>query len=141
MSQLASILTLVLGFAACGTAGGRLETPSQPQVGLGEEFALKAGQSASVQDGALRVRFEVVSSDSRCPRGVTCIWEGDAVVGVSTHRGSVANRHELHTSGQFARAAAEGPFRIQLVKLDPLPVEGAPVNQQEYVATFKVARE
>ena len=98
MSQLATVLTLLLGFAAC-TSGGRLETPSQPQVALGEAFTLKPGQSASVQDGALRVRFESVINDSRCPRGVTCIWEGDAVVAVSTHRGNAANRHELHTSG------------------------------------------
>ena len=136
MSQLA-VLTLVLGFAACGTA-----TPSEPHVALGEEFALKPGQTASVQDGALTVRFESVSNDSRCPRGVTCIWEGDAVVALSAHRGNAApNRHELHTSGLYAREANEGPFRIELLKLDPLPAEGAPVDPKEYVATLKVVRE
>jgi hypothetical protein len=109
---------------------------------LGEEFALKAGQTASVADGGLIVRFESVSNDSRCPRGVTCIWEGDAVVAVSVQRGNAStNRHELHTSGLYAREAREGPFRIELVKLDPLPVEGTNVDPKEYVATFRVVRE
>jgi hypothetical protein len=139
MPHLATVLTLVLGFAACGTPP---ETPSAPHVALGEEFTLKTGQTASVAEGALIVRFESVSNDSRCPRGVTCIWEGDAVVAVSAHRGSAAaNRHELHTSGLYARQATEGPFRIELVRLDPLPVEGTGVNPQEYAASFKVTRE
>jgi hypothetical protein len=142
MHQFVTALSLVLSFAACGSAGGRLETPSEPHVALGEEFTLKPGQSASVQDGALVVRFESVSNDSRCPRGATCIWEGDAVVAVSAHRGgTAANRHELHTSGRYAREASEGPFRIELVKLDPLPAEGTTVDAKDYVATFKVARE
>ena len=142
MRQLAAVLTLVLGFAACGSASRRVETPSEPHVALGAEFALKAGQAASVADGALIVRFESVSNDSRCPRGVTCIWEGDAVVAIVAHRGNAsANRHELHTSGSYAREASEGPFRIELVKLDPLPAEGTSVDPQGYVATFKVVRE
>ena len=141
MSLFPAVLTLLLGFAAC-TPGGRLETPSQPRVELGQEFTLKPGQSASLPDDALRVRFDSVSNDSRCPRGVTCIWEGDAVVSISASRGNAApNRHELHTSGQFAREASEGPFRIALVKLDPLPVEGTNVDPQQYVATLRVARE
>jgi hypothetical protein len=142
MRQLAALLTLLISLAACGSAGSRVETPSEPHVALGEEFALKAGQAASVADGALVVRFESVSNDSRCPRGVTCIWEGDAAVAVSAHRGNAStNRHELHTSGLYARQATEGPFRIELVKLDPLPVDGASVDPKEYVATFKVLRE
>ena len=142
MHQLAAVLTLLLTFAACGSAGSRVETPREPHVALGEEFALEAGQTASVAEGALVVRFESVSNDSRCPRNVTCIWEGDAVVAISARRGNAsANRHELHTSERYAREASEGPFRIELVKLDPLPAEGTSVDPKGYVATFKVVRE
>ena len=142
MRQLAATLSLVFGFAACGSAGGRLNSPSEPQVALGEEFALHPGQTASLAAGALTVRLDSVSNDSRCPRGANCIWEGDALVAVSAHRGNAAtHRHELHTSGRYAREVSEGPYRIELVKLDPLPAEGTTVDPKDYLATLKVARE
>jgi hypothetical protein len=111
-------------------------------VDVGQEFELHAGQTASVADGALSLRFESVSEDSRCPRGVTCVWEGDASVVVAAHRENApANRHELHTSGRYAREATEGAYRIELIRLEPLPAEGKRVDSKDYVATFKVARE
>ena len=142
MRLFAAASILVLGFSACGSAGGRLETPSEPQVTLGEQFTLRPGQSASLKDGTLAVRFEAVTHDSRCPRGATCVWEGDAVVAVSARRGgATANRHELHTSGRYTRQATEGPYRLELLHLDPLPAEGTTVDPKDYVATLKVARE
>lgn len=140
MRQLIVVLSLVLGFAACGSAGGRLETPSEPHVALGAEFALEPGQTASVAD-ALTVRFDSVGNDSRCPRGVQCIWEGDAMVAISVSRANATTTHELHTSGRYEREASEGPYRIELVRLDPLPAGGQTVDPKDYVAILKVARE
>jgi len=46
------------------------------QVGLDEEFYLSVGQCAFITGEDLEVRFNEVIEDSRCPRGVICIWEG-----------------------------------------------------------------
>ena len=53
---------------------------------LEEEFVLSIHESAAVVGEALRMKFVDVSEDSRCPKDVTCIWEGrvTAVVEVST---------------------------------------------------------
>jgi hypothetical protein len=40
-------------------------------VGLGQEFQLSPGQTASVTGQNLRVEFVRVTDDSRCPTGVT----------------------------------------------------------------------
>jgi len=46
------------------------------QVGLNEEFDLSIGQCIFITGENLEVRFKDVIADSRCPRGVICIWEG-----------------------------------------------------------------
>jgi hypothetical protein len=49
---------------------------SHLQVGLNEEFQLSIGQCVFITGENLEVRFKEVVGDSRCPRGVICIWEG-----------------------------------------------------------------
>lgn len=43
----------------------------------GEEFYLKFGQTASIQGEDMTIKFTQVVSDSRCPSGVQCVWQGE----------------------------------------------------------------
>ena len=52
--------------------------PTGTEAGLGKEFTLSIGQSATVTAENLSVKFIEVVSDSRCPTGATCIWAGEA---------------------------------------------------------------
>lgn len=47
-----------------------------PEYKLGQDFALKPGESAYISGEALTVRFKEVINDSRCPADVICIWAG-----------------------------------------------------------------
>ena len=47
-------------------------------VSLGQPFELRVGRSATVAGEGLTVSFEAVSSDSRCPTGVQCVWAPEA---------------------------------------------------------------
>jgi hypothetical protein len=59
-------------------------------VSLGEDFYLYIGESANIKGEELQVRFLEVTEDSRCPKGVTCIWEGRVSCLVEiTYRGSL----------------------------------------------------
>jgi hypothetical protein len=49
---------------------------------LGEPVSIALGHSANF-DGGLRVTFTSIISDSRCPKGVTCIQAGEAVVALT----------------------------------------------------------
>ena len=46
------------------------------EVSLNEEFELSIGQCVFITGENLEIRFKEVTGDSRCPRGVMCIWEG-----------------------------------------------------------------
>jgi len=78
--KLAGIIAgcIVIGIAIPGvvlTASGH-SLYSKLKVSLNEEFDLSIGQCISITGESLQVRFKDVIADSRCPRGVICIWEG-----------------------------------------------------------------
>lgn len=88
------------------------------QSQVGEELFLDPGESATVQD--LTIRFVEVPEDSRCPLGVTCVWEGNATVALETVYQGVEMPVALNTvSG--SRSAVVGPYTIDLLRLDPYP--------------------
>ena len=56
----------------------KLALPLQADV-RAHQIVLKVGEEAELDDGRLRLRFERVLADSRCPRGARCIpgWRGE----------------------------------------------------------------
>jgi hypothetical protein len=128
-----------LALAACRTAG-ESDTPSAPGVPVSREVRLAPGESAQVD--ALRITFEGVSADSRCPSDVQCFWEGDAVVVVKASEPSrEAAALELHTAGRFPREGTYGRYRVRLVSLTPQPREGEAVPPGDYRAGLLIAAE
>ena len=133
----AALVTFAL--AACRTAGEN-DTPSTPGTPTSREVRLAPGESAQVD--ALRITFEGVSADSRCPIDVQCFWEGDAVVVVKASEPSrEAAALELHTAGRFPREGTYGRYRVRLVSLAPQPREGEAVAPGDYRALLVVASE
>lgn len=130
---LAGALCLLLA-AACG------ESPVRPKPAeLGKPFDLRVGETALLEGEDLRVGFERVSEDSRCPAGVQCVWEGDAVAHVSLVKDArEKSTHALHTSGRFAQQASYLGYRVVLVGLAPYPKASRPIPPRDYVATLRV---
>ena len=130
-----SVATLAL------VAGGFAGPPEPKSVALGESFELKAGDSAQIEAEALVIGFEGVSADSRCPKGEQCIWEGDATVRVWLRKASGAKEtRELHTSSKEPGTLSYQGYGVGLVRLDPHPVSGKAIAQDDYRATLEVTR-
>ena len=136
MSGMSSFAAALFLLASCSTS------PTSPRaVSVGDRFTLAPGQTAQVEGTGLRVTFERVTADSRCPVDVTCVWEGDAVVVVSVRPASAgAAQHDLHTSGRYPSEAQEGDYLVRLVDLAPVRREGASPGPGAYRATFVVTR-
>jgi hypothetical protein len=125
---------------AAGGCGG--SPPTAPRnVSLGEEFELAPAQMASVGETGLTVAFERVSSDSRCPVDVVCVWEGDAAVALKASLpGQELGRLELHTSGQMGpREVRHGDFLITMVALAPQPHSREPIKPTAYRLRLRVS--
>jgi hypothetical protein len=140
----AALLVLVLSCAACAntpvTPGDA--TPTAPRAGdasLEQTIELPAGATAPVPGTSVTITFVRVASDSRCPRGVTCIWAGDAVVQLRLQpREGEAQPVELHTSQGGGHEATVESVTVSLERLDPYPEPDRPIAAERYVVTLNV---
>src|SRR5262245_18240365 len=105
---------------------------------IGETLRLKVGESATL-DGKVTLRFDRVSDDSRCPIGVTCVWEGDAVVHLTVSVSGDAAAVALHSNSSFAQSALHRGYTVRLTELAPMPRENQPVAASAYVASLVVS--
>ena len=137
MRYAVSVFVATLAWVAGSVAGS-----SEPKsVALGESFNLKVGESAQIEALALRIGFEDVSADSRCPKDERCIWEGDATVRVWLQKApGPKETHELHTSPKEQGAVSYLSYGVNLLRLDPYPVSGKTIERGDYLATLEVSR-
>ena len=135
------VIVPMMLLAACASGGGT--APTSPTPGVNEEFTLAPGQAATVKDAQVRITFERVTDDSRCPTDVTCIWEGDATVVLRIKETADEVTREVHTQGDppRSRKAPAGDYVVTLVRLDPMPRSTAPIEASAYRATLLIGRE
>ena len=135
---IASILTIA-SLLCISLSAGCVDHPTRPsEVQFGQSFELHPGTSAIVSDG-LKVTFDGVRSDSRCPMDALCVWAGDATVAVRLSQPPATQAERaLHTdpSGSEAQYLA---YVIKLVALAPYPRSDRQIRPDDYVATLTVA--
>ena len=110
----------------------RVVSPRGPQ---GRNVTVVEGSDAILATGD-RVHFDRVETDSRCPQGVMCFWEGEAQASFSLRaQGGVTTPFTLQIFGMLAAAdtlrgmqrfqpVEVGRYRMTLLQLDPYPKEG-----------------
>lgn len=140
---LAALLTLGLACSESDrnspTGGNKnTEDPILSPTYLGE-FELAFGESATFESDGTVIRFAVLVSDSRCPIGVYCFWEGEATIGLEVKRKDSASCIiELPIIGDGYSPVAVDTFgyRFVLDGLAPYPIYPDSIPLAEYVATI-----
>ncbi|MCF7902896.1 MAG: hypothetical protein K9M19_05665 [Candidatus Marinimicrobia bacterium] len=125
----AFLITILLGCNGSIFSPDHLINP-----GLGEEFNLRIGQTATFNDD-FSFTFEAVPGDSRCPTNVVCFWSGDAAIVLAFTNES--DTLHTHLEPQEIRRDA---YDIQLISLSPYPVYPEPIPQDDYVVKLRVTR-
>ena len=122
--------------AALLAAAGCSNPASPDQVPLATPFDLAVGHTAELPDG-LRLTFDRVAADSRCPLDALCISAGDATVVLNASRDSGAPVPlELHTMTGFQVSYSN--HTIRLTALQPYPRSDRQPRSIDYVATLVV---
>jgi tetratricopeptide (TPR) repeat protein len=118
--------------------GARLETRAVP---LGESFSLRVGEAARVEDAGITVTFQKVLSDSRCPKDVTCIQAGEAVVSLAldAEEGRSAVLELAVPPGGSSPEATFASLRVAVIELQPQKDSRKPIDPASYVATLRVS--
>ncbi|HEX6314956.1 MAG TPA: hypothetical protein VFZ73_08860 [Gemmatimonadaceae bacterium] len=106
-----------------------------------DSLRVRVGQTVIVE--GLRVRFEAVDSDSRCPIDAVCVWAGDAVASFIVEQncecGTPAYELELHTTLEPKSGTAYG-IRVELLHLMPSPSVSSPIKKDAYSAWIRLTR-
>lgn len=121
----------MLGLVAC-------ESSTSPTVPVDQQFTMAPGDTVDVADTSLRVRFDGVLNDSRCPIDAVCIQGGDAEVRLTASNDGAPQLITLHT-GSMTPVVFDG-FTFTLVELTPYPFSSQPFPSSDYRATLRITR-
>jgi hypothetical protein len=109
-------------------------------IGLGKEFELKIDQKAVVEGEGLTIVFESVLDDSRCPKGVDCIWSGNAKISIiSSKTKQSPTKIELNTD-DGPKSSSYMDYEIKLVALKPNRKPDVPLQRDEYRALLIISK-
>lgn len=135
------LLPVVLAGAACASSQFPTEPVVYSQAEAADSVLIRVGQTIVVE--GIRIRFNAVESDSRCPSDVVCVWAGDAVAVFSVEQTceceSPTLALELHTTLEPKSDVAYG-YRVDLRGLEPYPTTSSPIRKAAYSAWLRVVR-
>jgi hypothetical protein len=138
------LAAVVLGLALASCHSN--QAGAQPiAINLNQSFTLGGGQEATINGENLRLRFDKVLEDSRCPRSVECFWTGQARIALLVEpNGRGETTLEFNTNpapGQNNQTARLDEFTITMESLDPYPQTiDQPIRLGDYRATLSVGK-
>ncbi len=124
-------LALAVGVAAC-------DSPTAPSVPIDQQFTMAPGDEVQVTDTSLRIRFEGVANDSRCPIDAICVLGGDAEVRLIASNDGAPQMLTLHT-GSISPVRLDD-FTFTLLELTPYPFSSQPFPPSAYRLTLRITR-
>ncbi len=100
------------------------------------QFQLKVNQTFSIESYGITIKFLNVTSDSRCPSDVICIWQGEAKVLVN-----IIENNQDH--GNFSLSTLIGHDQIvfgthtlHLMQVKPFVLSTKKISSNDYVITL-----
>src|SRR5262245_20580819 len=106
---------------------------------LERAFDMKPGEVVAIQ--GLRITFEGIADDSRCPTGAQCVWAGDAAATFTLEKPPAAAQHRtLHTNGRYENQVSIDTLVVRLDDVEPRPKLGGTIDPADYRATLVVTR-
>lgn len=101
---------------------------------FGDVFELRVGNFATMANSDVTILFKDVTEDSRCPRSVQCVIEGEAKLSVKFNNQTI----ELNTHSTLEIVV--GSHKIKLVELQPYPEDSTKIPKGDYRASFIVTK-
>jgi hypothetical protein len=107
------------------TDDGRVRAPEDVTLSIGE-----TGDAAG-----LTVVFNKITSDSRCPVDVQCIWEGTVSANVTLERGGEKTTLDIAMNESAITFAG---YSVSLASVLPATKSTTPIDPTDYRVTFQV---
>lgn len=116
-----------------------LSTDSYESAAVRSDSAtIGVGETVVFEKNGVAVTYVGLEGDSRCPIGVTCVWEGDGSVRIRLDAGASTVEGVLHTTLE-PRSLTIGGHTVSLIDVLPRPVYEKPVAPSETRILVRVA--
>ena len=114
-------------------------TPDKIKTSLGEEFTLPLGKTAVVEAENLTFEFVEVTADSRCAKGVECIWAGEAKCRMIITIKGIESEMTFTQPGGSVAEESFNQYKISFI-LEPYPEAGKQIADSEYQLKMTVTK-
>ena len=104
-------------------------------IDINSSVSLEIGQSVSISDQGITVKFIDVLDDSRCPSDVECVWEGTFSLKISVNSNGQNLGNFILNSSNLHKASFSS-YYAKCQSLDPYPVSTKIILKSSYSATF-----
>ncbi|OBX25317.1 hypothetical protein LX77_01196 [Gelidibacter algens] len=94
---------------------------SKTDHGTQSAVNLKVSACFNKFENKVSICLDSVFNDSRCPTGLVCIWEGDAVAAFSISSHDNIKKFNLHTNNSFQNDTVIDGITIKLLTITPYP--------------------
>jgi hypothetical protein len=133
------IIGLLTAFILLLTAGLSC-SPSQKTVSLGKEFTIRAGKTAVIKGENLTVKFVEVTGDSRCAKGVQCVWAGEAKCQMYlTYNGATSDVVFTQQGGSVTEQDFLTRYKASFI-LEPYPEYGKKIDASDYQLVMTITK-
>jgi hypothetical protein len=136
--------TLTAACAGDGSVGVRDQgAGTERRVEFDREFTMAVNEIVVVDDTPVLIFFDRVDGDSRCPTGVTCVWEGNAEVRLefSSQIAEFAPQARVLNTSLEPRSVSVLGVTVRLVDVAPYPqASGPPIDPASYVVRLIASR-
>lgn len=129
-----AFVLVLLGATGCWDWDG-VTDPDGPS--LDERFILQVGESEVLRSEPVRIRFERILEDSRCPIDVQCVVAGEAIGEFEIRVGGAAPV-TVEISTDPRGSVVVGGYRFTLVGMTPLPRSNIRIDPRQYRAELVV---
>jgi len=140
-----ALFSIVLVFVAACSADS-IVNPIDFPSGSTLEFTLQEEDEVTLMPDKISIVFLAPVEEGKCPKGVACIWQGEAKIKLRvTQPGRTSEEIRLTMPGLVQTPYANKPFvygkfSIVLRQLDPYPVHGETIQKGSYRARIAIER-
>ena len=109
------------------------------------ELKLSDCEKGNIAGDDLKLCFEAVVSDSRCPANAVCIWQGAATASFSFTKNGDTHRFNLSTIAMkpnYTKDTVIAGYKIEFIDLSPYPgTVSTPVPNDQIKADLKITKQ
>ncbi len=117
-----------------------ITNPNTP-FALSDTVKIKYKETVHHEKENISLTFNSLISDSRCPIGVLCVWEGNAKIGFKFSNQNNSVNFSLHTYRNFTRDTTLLGYNIKLISVSPYPHVDYSYSANQYQVEVVVVRE